>query len=337
MNNQNETLGLRVLSTSPSHLEGNVNVHTSISVAFTSDINPNTLTKNMVVLEDTNKIYKTIEDLKDYSKYKVVKGSISYKDKLLTYTPSEPFNVDTTYILVLNDKISDIIGNQLIQKYVTVFTTEKVASYYKCEFTSPKYGFITDSIPKFKWKNQKSPSYIFQVSKQNSFESLISEDIIEGNQTDEEMSFTPSFNGEEGIYFVRVKSENGEWSDALQFFIKPITDAVIAQEDTPEMQSYSDFFENLTEPIVIQERYPAPDSVNVSLKTNIIYIKMKGKVDESRIHLEDCYVTGETLDEDHDEYSHTNVQGTWSIVYDSYLDSTYVIFVPASLTEKEGL
>ena len=39
MNNQNETLGLRVLSTSPSHLEGNVNVHTGISVAFTSDIN----------------------------------------------------------------------------------------------------------------------------------------------------------------------------------------------------------------------------------------------------------------------------------------------------------
>ena len=54
MNNQNETLGLRVLSVSPSHLESSVNVNTSIRVTFTSDINPSTLTKNIVVFEGEN-------------------------------------------------------------------------------------------------------------------------------------------------------------------------------------------------------------------------------------------------------------------------------------------
>ena len=69
MNNQNETLGLRVLSVSPSHLESSVNVNTSISVTFTSDINPSTLTKNIVVFEDYNKknllLLKEKDDLTD--------------------------------------------------------------------------------------------------------------------------------------------------------------------------------------------------------------------------------------------------------------------------------
>ena len=330
MNNQNETIGLRVLSISPSHLESNINVNSSIDVTFTSDINPSTLTKNIVVFEDYNKVYKSIDDLKDYSQYTVVKGSVTYKDKVLTYTPEKPFNVNSSYILMINDKIFDITGNQLVQKYVNVFYTEQVASYPRCEITSPKYGMITSEIPKFTWINQKSPSYVFQISKIKTFETLILDTVIPGNEYEEEINYTPKLNAilPEGMYFIRVKSENGEWSDIHQIFIKPITDAVIAQEDTPEMIAFEDFFENLVEPIVILERFPEPDSVNNSLKTNIIYIKIKGRLDESRIHLEDCYIYGESLDEEHEEYSHTDIKGTWSIVYDSYYDVTYIIFTP---------
>ena len=328
MNNQNETLGLRVLSVSPSHLESSVNVNTSISVTFTSDINPSTLTKNIVVFEDYNKIYKNAESLKDYSQYSVVKGSISYADKVLTYTPEKPFNTASSYIMVLNDKIADITGNQLVQKYITVFYTESVASYGRCEITSPKYGYITNDIPTFSWINQKSPSYVFQISKNNSFELLLLNEVIPGNEYEEEITFTPTFDAKEGMYFIRVKSENGEWSDTHQIFIKPITDAVVSEEDTSEMLAYEDFFDNLIDPIIILEQFPVPNSVNNSLKTNLIYIKIKGKVDESRINLDDCYIYGESLDEDHEEYSHEDIQGSWSIVYDSYYDATYVIFTP---------
>ena len=55
MNNNNESIGLRVLSVSPSHTESNVNVNSSIDVTFSSDINPITLSKNIVVFEDYNK------------------------------------------------------------------------------------------------------------------------------------------------------------------------------------------------------------------------------------------------------------------------------------------
>ena len=337
MNNQNETLGLRVLSVSPSHLESNVNVNSTIDVTFTSDINPSTLTKNIVVFEDYNKVYKNAESLKDYSQYTVVKGSISYNDKVLTYTPEKPFNTGSSYILVLNDKITDITGNKLIQKYINVFYTESVASYGRCEITNPKYGYITDTVPTFSWVNQKSPSYIFQMSKIKTFEVLITEDVVPGNEYEDEISYTPFFDKllQEGMYFIRVKSENGEWSDIHQIFIKPITDAVIAQEDTPEMLSYSDFFENLLDPIVVLEQFPAPNSINNSLKTNMFYIKIKGKLDESRVNLDDSFVYGESLDENHEEYAHTEITGSWSIVYDSYYDVTYIIFTPGLLNPEE--
>ena len=335
MNNQNETLGLRVLSVSPSHLESNVNVNSNIDVTFSSDINPSTLAKNIVVFEDYNKSYNGVESLKDYSKFSVVKGSISYADKILTYTPEKPFNTGSSYILVLNDKILDITGNQLTQKYISVFYTETIASYGRCEITNPKYGFITNEIPTFSWINQKSPSYIFQISKVNSFEVTVVDEVITGNEYEEEISYTPDFPAQEGMYFIRVKSENGEWSDTHQIFIKPITDAVIAKEDVSEMISFNDFFENLLEPVVVLEMFPNPDSVNNSLKTNIFYIKIKGKLDESRVNLDDCYISAETLDDDHDEYTHENISGSWSIVYDSYYDVTYIIFTPDLLNPPE--
>lgn len=335
MNNQNETVGLRVLSVSPSHSESNVNVNSTIDVTFTSDINPSTLTKNIVVFEDYNKVYKNANSLKDYSKYAVVKGSINYKDRVLTYTPEKPFNTNSSYIVVLNDKIADIIGNTLVQKYISVFYTEKVASYPRCEIVSPQYGNITSEIPTFKWHNQKSPSYVFQISKNNSFELLLLDEVIPGNEYEDDISYTPEFNAQEGMYFIRVKSENGEWSDTHQIFIKPITDAVVAQEDTPEMLAFDDFFDGLVDPVEILEYFPQPNSINNSLKTNIIYIKIKGKLDESRINLDDCYIYGESLDDDHEEYSHESISGSWSVVYDSYYDVTYIIFTPDLINPPE--
>lgn len=334
MNNNNESIGLRVLSVSPSHTESNVNVNSSIDVTFSSDINPITLSKNIVVFEDYNKIYKDISSLKDYSKFSVVKGSISYKDRVLVYTPDKPFNINSSYILMLNDQIADIVGNHLVQKLVSVFYTEKVASYPRCEITSPKYGLISESIPEFKWINQKSPSYVFQVAKNNSFENLILNDVIPGNEFEDEINYVPSFDAYEGIYYIRIKSENGEWSDTHQIFIKPVTDSVIAQEDTPEILSYDNFLDNIKEPLVILEQFPNPNSINNSLKTNMIYIKLQGNIEESRIDFDDCYIYAESLDEDHEEYTHQNIQGYWSRVYDMYHDCTYIIFTFTNYSEE---
>lgn len=331
MNNTNETIGLKVLSVSPAQKESDVNVNSTIDIAFSSDINPATLMKNVVVLEDVNRIYKSVNSLKDYSKYAVVKGNVSYADKVLNFTPLKPFKVNTCYIVMLNDGISDIIGNRLVSKHISCFYTELQASKPPVKIKSPKYGCITSEIPIFEWKNQGVAAYRFQVSKKNTFEVLLYDEVVPGNEVDETITHTPDFNAIEGMYFIRVKADTGDWSDVHQIFIKPITDAVVAEQDTPELQNLDEFLDGLTDPIEILEYFPTPGSVNNTLKTNIIYIKIKGKVDEGRISFEDCSVFGESTDEEIEEYAHEEVEGVWSIVYDSYFDVTYIIFTPVSL------
>ena len=333
MNNTNESIGLRVLNISPNHQSSNVNVNSEIQITFSADINPASFNKNIVILEDYNKIYKNINSLKDYSQYSVVKGSISYKDKVLTFTSEEPLHTDTCYIIMLNGGITDITGNKMIKKHVSCFYTESVASFPRCEIVSPKYGSIVNAIPEFVWKNQYSESYCFQISKTNTFELLLYNEIIPGNKIEENMRHTPVFNAEEGMYHIRIKSENGEWSDIHQIFIKAVTDAVVAEEDTPEMFHLDEFLEGLEEPIEILEYFPADGTINNSLKTNIIYIKIKGKVDEDRLYLEECYIYGESFDEEHEEYAHEVVDGKWTVIYDSYFDVTYVIFTPVNIDE----
>lgn len=335
MNNTNETIGLKVLSVSPAQKESDVNVNSTIDIAFSSDINPATLMKNVVVLEDINRIYKNVNSLKDYSKYAAVKGNVSYVDKVLTFTPLNPFKVNTCYIVMLNDGISDIIGNRLVQKHISCFYTELEATRPPVKITSPKYGCISSEIPSFVWQNQAAASYRFQVSKKNTFEVLLYDEIIPGNEVEETITHTPNFNVSEGMYFIRVKSEPGDWSDVHQIFIKPITDAVVAEQDTPELQNLDEFLDGLNDPIEILEYFPTPGSVNNTLKSNIIYIKIKGKVDESRISFEDCSVYGESTDEEHEEYGHEDVEGVWTLVYDSYFDVTYIIFTPVSLEPEE--
>lgn len=333
MNNTNETQGLKIVSITPSHKQSGINVYSSIDTVFSSDINPITFTNNVVVLEDINRIYKNINDLKDYSKYKVVKGSISYKDKTLHFEPEQPFNVNTCYIVMLNDNITDITGNKLTKKHISCFFTEIEESIPPIEILSPSYGCISDKIPIFTWKNQCAKSYVFQVSKVNSFEVLLLNEVIPGNDVDELIKYTPNFYAEEGMYFIRIKNEKGEWSNVHQIFIKPVTDAVIAEQDVPEIKNLKDFIDDLVEPIEILEYFPTPNSTNNTLKTNIFYIKIKGEIDENRIDFGYSSVFGESIDEEHEEYGHGEVNGIWSLVYDSYFNVTYVIFTPEDIDD----
>lgn len=338
MDNTNETQGIRILSITPANKAHDVNVNTGINVEFSADIDRSTLAKNIVVLEDINHIYKGPQSLKDYSKYAVTKGSISYSDKILTYTPLNPFNTDSTYIVMVNDAITDLTGNKLTKKLISCFSTEKIASFPPCEVTKPKYGTICSEMPLFAWKNQHSSSYEFQMSKVNSFEVLICDEMISGNEVEEEISYTPSFIPEEGIYHIRVKSENGEWSDIHQIFIKAVTDDVVASEDVPMLQNFDEFLDNVQEPLEILEIFPNDDDTNIALKTTVFYIKMKGRVDESRIDFSSSYIYGETVDAEHEEYSHNLLDGHWIWIYDQYNDVTFVIFKPSKEinTEEEN-
>ena len=316
------------------HNMSNVNVNSVVKITFSADVSPKSLVGNIVVFKDIHGNYTGINSLKNTNDFENIKGNVQYKERTLTFTPNEQLNVNTNYIVILNDKIEDIIGNQLIRKEIIVFKTEPVASYPKCEIIKPAYGCISDTVPDFEWKNQFSESYRFQVSKTNTFDVLLKDEFIQGNKETNEIKYRLDFKAQEGMYYARVRSEGGEWSDVHSFFIKEVTDAVVSDQDIPDMQ-LNDFLDGLLEPIEILEYYPDQNEVNINLKTNIIYIKMKGKVEEERVNFDSCYVFGESFDEEHGEYAHDVVNGSWTLIYDSFFDVTYLIFTPENIDDIE--
>lgn len=338
MNNGNETLGLSVISTIPEAHQTSVNVNKPIEIKFSGDINKSSLNNSIVVFEDYNGVYDGLASLKSSDKFNIVKGVLTYSDRVVKFTPKYSLNVDTRYIVVLNNTITDITGNRLLKKFVFVFNTELTKSYPKCEIIYPSFGIISNSIPEIQWKSQNAPSYVMQISKINTFETLLYETFVIGSDEDI-ISFTPNISYKEGVYYVRIKSEGGEWSTPCQFFIKEVTDAVIAQDDQSGEIYLTDFLEDINEEeLEILEIFPPNDSINNSLKTNIVYVKIKGEINENQIDMTDLSFIGEAFDEEDDtSYEHGELEGSWSIVYDEIEDCTYIIFSPdGTLVENDG-
>lgn len=322
MNNGNETLGLTVISTKPTSHETCVNVNSTIEITFSADLNKSTLNNSIVVFEDINGAYNGATSLKDSEKFNIVKGSMSYSNRVVTYKPKEPFKENMKYIVVLNNTIKDITGIKLIKKFVFAFNTEITASYGKCEIIEPAYGKIFNELPNIEWESLDAPSYIIQISKSNEFETLLFETFIA-----DATSYKPNIDLKEGLYYIRVKAEGGEWSDPCQFFIKEVTDAIVSTEDQSEEIYLQDFLDGLEDEIEILEVFPKDGSTLNSLKTNVFYIKLKGIIDFSRINLKECYIESELYDSEDDDssYEHKKIGGNWTIVQDTEYDCTYLI------------
>lgn len=394
MNNGNDSMGITVVTTVPEAHQCDIAVDTKIQLTFSADLNRSTLNNCIVVFEDYKGIYNGVSSLKKSIDFNIVKGALTYDNRTITFTPEKELQVDTRYIVVVNNTIKDITGSPMLKKYIFAFSTEIAKSFGACEIMSPRYGSINSSVPEIHWKDLEAPSYIVQISKSNQFESLLFECFVvpnenntyrtkdgtiipqkgkrkiqednsvlyddnaveyineydfdidigtqegEGSNTEQnDDSYTmvfmiPDIVQKEGVYYVRVKAEGGKWSTVQQFFIKEVTDAVVAAEDQSDELYLDEFLADLEDEIEILEMFPENNSILNSLKTGIIYIKIKGKVDESRINLFECEVIGEPFDEEDDEeYEHGSLSGSWSIVYDDIYDCTYLVFTPVNPDE----
>lgn len=385
MNNGNDSMGITVVTTIPEAHQCDIAVDTKIQLTFSADLNRSTLNNCIIVFEDYKGIYNGVSSLKNSIDFNIVKGALTYDNRTITFTPEKELQVDTRYIVVVNNTIKDITGSPMLKKYVFAFSTEIAKSFGACEIMSPKYGSINSNIPEIHWKDLEAPSYIVQISKSNQFESLLfecfvvpdknntyatkdgtiipqkdkrkiqtenavsygnnaieyinEEDIVFDEEVPSDNSYTmifmiPEIAQKEGVYYVRIKAEGGKWSDVQQFFIKEITDAVVAAEDQSDELYLDEFLADLDDEIEILEMFPDNNSILNSLKTNIIYIKIKGRIEESRINLFECEVVGEPFDEEDDEeYEHGSLSGSWSIVYDDTYDCTYLVFTPINSDE----
>lgn len=338
MNNNNELIGIRVISTSPNAHEHDISVSNQIEITFSADLNRETLNNSIMVFEDFKGVYNGVPSLRQTSDYRIIPGVVSYKERVMTFKPKEKLNTDTRYIVVVNGNVKDIVGNKMMKNFVFTFHTELAQSYGPCEIISPSYGEIFSHAPIVSWKNQFSDSYIIQVSKQNTFEVLLFETFFVDSEGIDTISYDLNSNLDfkEGVYYLRVKSEGGPWSVPVQFFYKEVTDAIVAYEDQSEDIYLKDFLDGLENELEILEIFPSDGSINNSIKTNIWYMKVKGHMLETDLDLLDCEVCGEPFDEEDDiADEHGQVQGSYTVIYDSEFDYSYLVFTPDPLGETE--
>jgi hypothetical protein len=314
----------------------NVDVNSDIRIKFNSDINTGTIIGNFTVLEDPQFLFTTTENLStDRIKYNTVQGAVSYEDKTLIFKPNKPLNENSRYLVLIRaGGILDILGRTMLTEYVGTFYTEINATLPKAEFLTPKFGVITSDVPEFTWGDQQSKAYVFQLSSEDTFETLLVDEIIKSNTNDYAGTvYRPLMLLTEGLYYVRVRAINGNWSEPLQFFIKNTTEAVVTSEDVSEKSILEELDAAFERPLEILEMFPPEGAIQVDTKVNIVYLKVAGKLTSADIEFDNTFVTGDLFDlEDEGSINpHGVVSGKWEVVNDLNKDVTYIIFTPDAL------
>ena len=339
MINNVETTKLRVNSIIPSKLSQNISTNTKVRITFNSDLNTSTIVNNISVLKDNELKYVDGDKLVNDGAYEIVKGNVSYdKDsRTIIFIPNEQFDRSARYIIsVRENAIQDILGNTMVEPFISTFFTESVSELPPVNIITPKHGTISNKFPIIEWELQEnSDAYIIEISKEKTYEVLEFSKVIKAeddNEIENKIDLS-NLDFDDGLYYIRIRSINGIWSEDVQFFIKKTINsgAVVTEEDLPDEIE----FESMEEEFVILDYFPKENDLLVSEKINIIYVKILGKVDIKDIDVWESFVEGVLFDEEDDDViiEHGYLNGTWSTVFDEEECVTYVIFTPNQLGE----
>jgi len=119
-----------VTSTTPVDNDTDVSVNTTITTAFNEEIDASTITTTTLTLNSETS--------------GTVSGSITYNNRIATFTPSDNLSYNTTYTVTIksgNNGVKDLAGNALTEDYVWSFKTE---SGLEITITKPQDGETTN-------------------------------------------------------------------------------------------------------------------------------------------------------------------------------------------------
>jgi len=324
-----ETMGLRVESMTPAMQSIGVDVHEDIRIRFNSDLDTGSIIGNLVVLSDPGLHFVNLASM-DRSQYETVQGKASYDDRTIIFSPTNPLAENRRYLVFIRaGGLTDVLGRGLATDFVGIFYTESSATGAKPTFLSPRFGTISSEIPVFTWGDEQTKAYTFQLSREETFETLLCDELLINNVGEYAKSeYLPSLNLTEGLYYARVKAVNGHWSDPIQFFIKREVQEVVSREDAYEDLFLGDLDASFVAPIEVLEMFPDDKSFGVSLKTNVVYIKMVGRIGTSDVDFENSYLYGSPFDEEDEDEPQGPVAGEWTLIYDEARDVSYLVFSP---------
>lgn len=321
MENSIEVVGLKVNTVTPSFNES-VDINSIVKVEFNSDLDTGSIYGNFHVLKDKDNILVGNPTSIDINKFEPVKGSLTYKDRVIIFKPLNQLDVSSRYILyVPKYSIKDFNGNFNITDYISFFSTDGYLSDKPCNVIFPKDNSTINSLTKIEVENIGAKKYIIQISKNKTFENGLYDRVIDSNIVTDDIS---NFGIGEGSFYIRARSINGEFKEPSFFTLKTIPDTLVSDEDEVfvyEPLDNKDFLVTLTESF--------PESINIHEKTNVSYMKFNGIINLDDI---DFYESGLYEKEaDSEEYENESVDGTMSVIHDIENNITYIAFLKDSI------
>lgn len=337
--------GLRVEKIYPSPYQINVKTNDEIRITFNSDLDTATIINSFVVLKDKFMNFVDEGSLNRLQDFEVVNGNVSYKNKTIFFKPATDFDTSSRYVVCIRkNSITDITGNVMLLSFYASFIVSGSQSIPKCTFISPDTNSIYRECPIFEWNDMNVQSYVLQISRQPTFETLYCDQFILPYHVEDSTAiskYEPNFELSEGLYYARVKALCGEWSDTLQFFIKPSIDGNIqnqiddiSNDDANDNNLIGDLLSQIGDDFEVEvlDMYPKDGDVDIDTKLNCIYVKVRGQVTEDDVDfdlssLEGVLYDADTVDVDKDTGT---VDGSWIFVYNDIENATYIIFVIGS-------
>jgi len=217
-----------VVTTSPLNMSVDVPTSTDISITFSTDMDAATLPGNIVV--------------QTTSGGRKVDGTISYKDRVVTFTPSRSLDPATSYTVIVagDSNIEDgkpsgvlsILGYPMAGAHVFTFTTAGSQALPSPVPVQPaNLSVLNNTSVTFKWLAvENAVSYEIQAAAVPEMEPLLWNTVT----TDSEV--TASYSFASGNYFWRVRAAGsdgtaGEWSPVCSFAVDTAVGGEIGQVD----------------------------------------------------------------------------------------------------------
>lgn len=326
----------RVTSTNPANFQKEVNTVIDIKIQFNTDADTKTLSNGITVLSKNDS--------------EVVHGSTSYNNRVLTFRPSVPFKQGIEYDVYIKSSIKNILGMSC-KAYSFSFTTKVGVEYTSPVLIYPSNESILDGTPEFKWNTisdtlgEEAESYNIEVSIDEYFNEIKYNTTVYSNSVRPDNEFATGvlhFWRVRGVKYSGSEISYGLWSDVQRFIIaKNIQVGIVEEDGTFIDPAFDDLPEIAHEVLRV---FPEKDFSNVALNLKTIFIEISGLLDISTIDPRKFYIEGTHMtedlnledydpeaDQDIDEVNHLYLDGTWSIVLDEDINSTFILFQPYKL------
>lgn len=324
----------QILGVEPRNYEVDIDINSSIIITFNTDIDASSLSGQVVKVSEVETS-------------QLVSGRISYRRKVVTFTPTEPLSKGTNYMVTVegdnnledgvNEGVRNILGEYMVGSFSSRFMTDAEGLLPAPIIIAPMNNTVIKETPVYEWEFMEGVShYEVEISKTNTFATLVFP--MSDSNTIFGTAISPNIDYEDGIYYWRVRAarhanDKGAWSPIMQFNLSREERGHIALEDGAFIDATNDVSFTGEMPLELIEVFPKDLESLVPVNVANLYFRMLGDINMNDIDMDSVQLIGKNITGDIEEESHGRVDGKITIVTSGDF-TTYIIFTPRVIPEE---